>query len=564
MIGLLLGFIAYRNDVPMTMRSCLYPLIGDKIYGTLGDIIDTLSIVCTMFGVCTSLGLGVIQINAGLRRINAAIELSLTNQIIIIWVITAVATVSVISGIKIGIRRLSEICFALGMFIMLFVFFYDDTWFILNLYVQSCGYYLQWFIQLGFHTDAFAQLGNAPDGKEATNWMDSWTIFYWGWWIAWSPYVGMFIARISRGRTIKQFINYTMTLPVIYTFMWFCIFGGAGLRMERDAAIANITCTSELGGAKSVASDNGLYRLSCRNKNDMWFDVITQYGVSPHLGTFMSVVSLISLVLYFVTSSDSGSLIIDCLGSNGDPEPPVIQRIFWALTEGGAATALLSAGGIDALKALQAVSVSSGLLYTIILNFMCVALWRSLKIEGGDMDPNGPQFSTELLNVLYKPSLKKIGKVLVALVAPWWPLSIAGSKMYKCKRWPYMIAVAVPFYTCGVCQILQVVEPGLAYVGWSVLFGFFAYGTGIRSNMRERFGINGNMAEDFFAFMLLYPLAAVQMADHMEINDLIEKDVVMEEGNGSSSGSGESLGLKRLMDKKPNGDVYAHSDIANV
>ena len=559
---MLLGFIAFRNDVPMTMRSCLYPLIGNKIYGTLGDIIDTLSIVCTMFGVCTSLGLGVVQINAGIRRVNPNVEVSVSNQIIIIWSITAIATVSVISGIKVGIRRLSEICFAFGMFIMLYVFFYDDTWFLLNLYVQSIGYYFQWFVQLGFHTDAFAQLGNAPDGKQATNWMDDWTIFYWGWWIAWSPFVGMFIARISRGRTIKEFINYTMTLPVLYSFMWFCIFGGAGIKMERDAAIANITCSSPLGGANSTASFNGLYRLSCRAKSDMWFDVIQQYGLSPHVGTFMSVVSLVSLVLYFVTSSDSGSLIIDTLGSNGDPEPPVIQRIFWALTEGAAATALLSAGGVHALKALQAVSVSSGLIYTVILNFMCIALWRSLKIESGDLDPNGPKFSSDLLSALYKPSCKKISKVLVAIVAPWWSISIAGSKLYNCKRWPFMVAVAVPFYTCVICQILQVIEPGLAYIGWAISFGFFAYCTGIRANMRAKFGINGNMVEDFFAVLLLYPLAAVQMADHMKITDLIEKDSNMEAG--STSGSGESLGLKHLVEEKPSGDSCSCEDIVKV
>ena len=198
-VGLLLAFVCYRQGLPMTMRSCMYPLIGDKIYGWMGDVIDIVSVVCTMFGVCTSLGLGVMQLNAGVHRLRDSIEISTLNQIIIIWCVTACATVSVISGLKMGIRRLSEICFALGVFIMLLVFFLDDPGHSLNLVVQSTGHYLQNVIQLGFHTDAFAQVGNAPDGKEAQNWMNEWTIFYWGWWIAWSPFVGMFIAKISRG-----------------------------------------------------------------------------------------------------------------------------------------------------------------------------------------------------------------------------------------------------------------------------------------------------------------------------------------------------------------------------
>ena len=525
LIGLLLGFIAYRNDLPMTMRSCFYPIIGDKIYGTLGDFIDIMSIVCTMFGVCTSLGIGVLQINNNLRRLayqftgkENAIEENTTNQIIIIWSITAIATASVITGLKVGIRRLSEICFALGMFIMLTVLFYDDTWFCLNVFVQSLGYYVQWFLQLGFHTDAFAQLGKAPDGKEASNWMDDWTIFYWGWWIAWSPFVGMFIARISRGRTIKEFINYTLTLPVLYCFLWFCIFGGIGIKMEREAALANVTCSSVLGGKNATESFNGLYRLSCRGKNDMWFDVINQY---KGIGGFLSVMSLISLVLYFVTSSDSGSLIIDCLSANGDPNPPIIQRIFWALTEGACATALLGAGGETSLTALQAVSVSSGLIYTLILNLMCVALWRALKIEGGDLDPEGPQFATDLLDVLYNPTKTKIIKVIVATFAPWWPLGKVAAKLFNTSHWPYMILFAVPFYTWAILLLLQIENPGLPYVGWAILIAFFAYASGVRTNIRAKYRINGNMVEDFFAVMLMYPLAAVQMENHMEITDLM-------------------------------------------
>ena len=498
----------------MTIRSCFYPLIGTKIFGWMGDAVDILSVCCTMFGVCTSLGIGVMQMNTGFNRI-FKIEYSVTNQIIIIWCVTACATASVVSGLKVGIRRLSEICFTLGMFIMMIGFFYEDTWHALNVYVQSIGYYLQWILQLGFHTDAFAQLGNAPDGKQAPSWMNDWTIFYWGWWIAWSPFVGMFIAKISKGRTIRQFINGTMTAPIIYAFLWFCIFGSAGLKMERDAELANITCSSTLGGENSTEAMNGLFRLSCRKKNDMWFDVMSQYG---DLGMFLSVVSLISIILYFVTSSDSGSLVIDCLSANGDPEPPVIQRIFWALTEGACATSLLYAGGSDGLTALQSMSITSGVPYTILLCLMCVSLWRAVKMEAGDLDQYGPQFTTGLFDVLSNPTALGVIKVLLAVVAPWYSMGIAAHKISgsQHRKWLYMLVLAVPFYLWVVLLALEPAVDGIWTIGWTMLFGFFAYGTAIRNAMREKYNINGNMIEDFFAVMLTYPFAAYQMEHHVD------------------------------------------------
>ena len=534
----------------MTMRTCFYPLIGEKIYGWIGDAIDILSVVCTMFGVCTSLGIGVIQMNTGFNRLFDKIEVTVRNQIIIIWCVTACATASVISGLKVGIRRLSEICFGLGMFLMMIAFFSENTWHILNVYVQSIGYYLQWIVQLGFHTDAFAQLGNAPDGKEAQSWMNDWTIFYWGWWIAWSPFVGMFIAKISKGRTIRQFINGTMTAPIVYSFLWFCIFGTAGLKMERDAALANITCNSTLGGKGSTEAFNGMFRLSCRGTNDMWFDVIGQYG---DLGMFLSVVSLVSIVLYFVTSSDSGSLVIDCLSANGDPEPPVIQRIFWALTEGACATALLYSGGTNALRALQAVSISAGVPYTILLCFMCVSLWRAVKMDAGDLDPHGPQFTTGLLDVLSNPTLSSVGKVLLAVVAPWYSLGKAAAKLGgpNDSKWRYMLVLAIPFYLWIVFMALEPIVDGISYVGWTVLCGFFAYATSIRNSIREKYGIYGNMAEDFFAVMLTYPFAAYQMEHHM---DNVDYDLSKPGRNGAAN---HDIGLSEVH-VNPLSDSHDH------
>jgi choline-glycine betaine transporter len=244
-MGLLLGLMAYREGLPMTLKSCFYPLIGDKVFGWPGDLIDTISVIATLFGVCTSLGLGTIQINQGLHILNEDINVSTDNQVIIIWCITALATVSVLSGVKHGIRRISEFCFACGVVLMLCILFLDNTVFLLNLYTQSLGYYFHQLVKIGFHSDAFEQLGPShgaedrgrvmPEDVEDTDgpvqWMEWWTIFYWGWWIAWCPFVGMFIAKISYGRTIKEFIFGTMAAPTVYVFMWLIVFGGVGLRL---------------------------------------------------------------------------------------------------------------------------------------------------------------------------------------------------------------------------------------------------------------------------------------------------------------------------------------------
>ncbi|XP_046852044.1 glycine betaine transporter 1-like isoform X1 [Xenia sp. Carnegie-2017] len=389
LVGLTMGIMSHRKGLPMTIRSCFYPLLGDRIFGWIGDIIEIPAIVSTMFGLCASLGAGALTMNSGLNLLIGAIKVSKSSQIIIIWVITAFATISVVSGLKLGIRRLSEICFALGIFIMLIILFCGKTFFLLNLFVQSIGYYIQNVIQLGFHTDAFAQVNNAPDEKENPEWMRGWTIAYWGWWISWSPFVGMFIAKISKGRTIRNYIISTLVAPIIFTFLWFVVVGGSGIDMEREAASRGIECSARFGGRNSNQPNNTLYRLSCQPQRQMYFDMIQQYG---DVGKFLRVLSLISILLYFVTSSDSGSLVIDCLSANGSPDPPVAQRVFWALTEGAAATALVTVGGEKAVDAVLAAAVASGLPFTPVLFLLCVSLWRILKSEFGDIKGDENEF----------------------------------------------------------------------------------------------------------------------------------------------------------------------------
>ena len=561
LVGLAMGVVSHRKGLPMTIRSCFYPLLGDRIFGLLGDIIEIVAIVSTMFGVCASLGAGAMTMNSGLNQLNDSVEMSTTNQTIIIWVITFFATMSVVSGLKLGIRRLSEICFSLGVFIMLIILFCDKTFFLLNLYVQSIGYYLQNVIQLGFHTDAYAQLGNAPDKKEYPEWMHGWTVAYWAWWISWSPFVGMFIAKISKGRTIRNFINSTLTAPIIFTFMWFVFIGGAGINMEREAALKGINCASLLGGSNSTEPDGGLYRLSCRPQSQMYFNLIQQYGGVA--GKFLRIISMISILLYFVTSSDSGSLVIDCLSANGSPDPPVTQRVFWALTEGATATALLTAGGQEAIDAVLAAATASGVPFAPILSLLCISLWRVLQSEYGDITGKEKEFHVGLLEVFDHPTMRNIRRVFLAVIAPWWSAGHAAGKVFRKPAWRYMLVMAALFYTGFLLVFLKSVDDGFMCIGWAVLCGFFAFLVGIRSSVRKHGGIPGNLGEDAFA-MVVYFLAVVQMDKHMCIEETQKKNdpqPLMDSKNknvGSTSSSADEIKVE-IPDEDENCLVEANT-----
>jgi len=590
-VGLILALMAHREGLPLTMKSCFYPLIGNKIFGWPGDLVDILSVIATLFGVCTSLGLGTMQINEGLHLLNFDIPVGTDSQLVIIWSITVVATASVLTGIKYGIRRISETCFCFGLALMTCVLFLDNTVYILNLYVQSMGYYFQYILQIGFHCDAFEQLGpsagaedrgrHVPDGFVTTDgpagWMNGWTIFYWGWWIAWCPFVGMFIAKISVGRTIREFIAGTMAAPVVYVFMWLIIFGGAGLRMEREAAQHDLcchnidmntvylgslnnpdtiitvsddlctgdscnTCTKTLLGMGQhmtykylwqeaelhskpewwgkTTVNRDLTRLSCRKTEEMWFDLMMSYGA---LGNFLSGFSILSLILYFVTSSDSGSLVIDCLASNGHPEPPILQRIFWALLEGLTASALLVAGGRQALTALQAMSIATGLIYTILICIVCLALWRAMQVEAGDIDPFGPSFVIDILDPFFTDPLDEVlskavftsklfaqflGNIILA------PLTVAKT---SARVWgptsfiPVLLCLSFLLVMFIVLHVLQLAVEGCWALAWVSYICFGSAVSMVRTRARAHLNISGHPLEDLCVSLLLYPCVALQM-----------------------------------------------------
>ena len=344
-IGLALAYFSFRHDLPLTLRSALYPVIGDKIYGKWGNAVDIFAILGTMFGVATSLGIGVMQVNAGLNYL-FGLPVSIMVQVALIAAITCAATVSVVAGLDAGIRRLSELNLVLALLLMVFVLVAGPTVMLLSSLIQNIGMYLSGIVDMTFRIYAY----------EPNEWIGNWTLFYWAWWISWSPFVGMFIARISRGRTIREFILGVLLVPSGFTFLWLTIFGNSGLWLEMHEAGAG------LATAVQTNMPTAIFVL---------LDQLPLTGITSALATML-------IVTFFVTSSDSGSLVIDIISSGGAENPPVWQRIFWAVSEGAVAATLLVAGG---LAALQTAAISSALPLIIVMFLVCYGLMKALHAE---------------------------------------------------------------------------------------------------------------------------------------------------------------------------------------
>ncbi len=382
-IGLALAYFTHRKNKPLSIRSALEPIFGERIHGLIGDVIDTFAVLGTLFGIATSLGLGVMQVNAGLHYIGV-LDLSLENQLLLIAIITFAATISVVSGLERGILWLSNMNIALGTILLLFVFLAGPTIFLLKSFVQNTGDYTQRLITSTFWNAAY----------QDSNWQKSWTIFYWAWWISWSPFVGIFIARISRGRTIREFVLGVLLAPTLLTFFWLSVFGNTAIHMDlfeggvisavsetapgmpSDAVIANAESTA-------VFHDNAiaaiLYEDYTNNVPRALYLMLERLPVNDVFISLASLLGTFVVASYFITSSDSGSLVIDIITAGGHHDPPVSQRIFWALLEGGVAATLLYTGGTKALEALQTASITTALPLTIILVLICWGLVRALR-----------------------------------------------------------------------------------------------------------------------------------------------------------------------------------------
>ncbi len=337
-----ISYFHFRHKLPLAPRSLFYPLIGEKIHGWIGHLADAFCTIGTLLGVATSLGLGAMQINSGINAM-ANVPYSTDNQIIIIGVITAIAVISVVSGVKRGIRLLSMANIIIMILLMLFVFIAGPTLYQINILINTFGDYLQHMISTSLWLDL------RPD----SDWQANWTLFYWGWWLSWSPFVGIFLARISKGRTIREFIFFVLFIPTMITFLWFSVFGGTAMHIEMIGQ----------GGISEIVNENVAMSLNALLSN-LPFAQVTQWA------------GILLVVIFFITSSDSGSLVDDMVTSGGNPDPPVGTRIFWGVSEGAAAAALLLAGG---LSALQAASISAGLPQSIIVMVCCISLVKALK-----------------------------------------------------------------------------------------------------------------------------------------------------------------------------------------
>ncbi|UDQ96479.1 BCCT family transporter [Lentisphaerota bacterium WC36G] len=341
-VGLSLAYFSYRHKLPLTLRSCLYPILGDKIKGFWGDVVEILAVMGTLFGVATSLGYGVSQVNTGLNHLNI-IDKSTTNQIILIVGITVVATISVVSGVNKGVRRLSELNIILALALLLFVFFVGPTTFIMKSFSESFGHYMQTIVSTTFQTDIHE---NNQFGI---------TVFYLAWWIAWSPFVGMFIARVSRGRTIREFIGCVLVVPVLLTFVWMSVFGNSAIFMELHGA-------------------GGIVEAVLKDKTTALFIMFEQMPFAKISCTL----AIFVIIFFFITSSDSASLVIDIITSGGKHNPPVWQKIFWASAEGAVAIVLLLTGG---LAAFQSVLIITAFPFCIVMLVMCYSLTKGLLAD---------------------------------------------------------------------------------------------------------------------------------------------------------------------------------------
>ena len=344
-VGLALAFFAYNRGLPLTIRSAFYPLFGDRIWGWPGHVIDTFAIFAGLFGLATSLGLGVKQLTSGLNYL-FDIPANNTTMVVLIVVITSIALTSVLAGLNVGIKRLSQFNIILALLLMLAVIVLGPTLYIFR----------SMFAALGSYLGKIGPLSNWV-GREDVDFLHGWTTFYLAWWFAWAPFVGTFIARISKGRTVREFIIFVLIPPMVLCLLWFGTFGGTALHQ-------NI-----VGGYTGVTENVAAWKLEIA-----LFKMFDQLPLTK----LLSSVALLLTLVFFVTSSDSGSLIVDTIAAGGRVDAPVAQRVFWCTIEGLVAIALLLGGGLDSL---QAASLATGFPFALVLLGMAVCVWIGLRSE---------------------------------------------------------------------------------------------------------------------------------------------------------------------------------------
>ncbi|MDC9592456.1 choline BCCT transporter BetT [Xenorhabdus sp. IM139775] len=395
-VALILAFFSYRHGLPLTLRSALYPIIGHKIYGPIGHAVDIFAVIGTVFGVATSLGYGILQVNAGLNHL-FGLPINGTVQVILIVVITALATLSVVSGLDKGIRILSELNLGLAFLLLVLVVVLGPTVLLLKSFVENTGGYLSEIVSKTFNLYAYE--------PKSSHWLGGWTLLYWGWWLSWSPFVGMFIARVSRGRTIREFVAGVLFVPSGFTLMWMTAFGNSAIDMISNNKAEEL--------AHVVQSDVSL----------ALFNFLEHF---PFPGV-LSFIAMIMVIMFFVTSADSGAMVVDTLASGGASHTPVWQRIFWAGLTGVVAISLLIAGG---LSALQTVTIASALPFSIVLLIAIYGLFKALRVDAYKKDSqqmttiappasrNPIPWQRRLRNIIYYPKRSQVKRFMHEIIQP--------------------------------------------------------------------------------------------------------------------------------------------------
>eukprot|EP00282_Hemiselmis_andersenii_P038848 CAMPEP_0169444976 /NCGR_PEP_ID=MMETSP1042-20121227/10193_1 /TAXON_ID=464988 /ORGANISM="Hemiselmis andersenii, Strain CCMP1180" /LENGTH=891 /DNA_ID=CAMNT_0009556341 /DNA_START=80 /DNA_END=2752 /DNA_ORIENTATION=- len=635
-----IGFVAYRWDMPLTLRTAFFPLVGDVIHGLFGDFIDALSMVCTTFGVCTSLGLGVNVIIAGLHRIDCGSgrdsecpwvtvpSVDDTSGAYRNWavstiiLVTCLATASVMAGLKSGLKNVALFAFFLGNLLLVCLLLLDNKWFLLNSIVQSTGYYLQYVIQVGFEADTWQQL-NIEFDRSLSNqlWdnkagsrllidqvegatgeaMDSpsehfqshdatfihwWTLFYWGWWISWVPFVGMFIAKISRGRTIRSVVLGGLVAPIAYTFVFMIVLGSLGIKMQRVAELAlhetvpldasgpNCTAMGYVSGQPVTPqaiglADAGYYPLSCRAEHERLYDAMEPYG--DGIASWLHLLCVFGVTVYFVTSSDSGSYVDDTLSAGGMVDPPPLQRLYWCVTEGMCAIALFWGGGQEALQALRALSVCMGLPLTFLLCFMCSSLLRAVKFDSSDSDIRSMTrfitgvwdftegFEPQVESRFLPSKAQRVVSLVLALFAPFLAMHSMHLRLFGTSTsWLHTSAQGVCFVIWIGCMIGETGTPNASFIGWTFFVSFVIHITTVRVMARQAYNVYGWVLEDFAACLFMYPMVCSQMELQAKaLPVLVDRNADPNEGLDDSLDHPEHPFVLRTSSGKP-------QDLSNV